>query len=404
MKLQLTHQIVINDRHKYYVGLDHLCLLAKNLYNVALFNIRQQYFKDKTYLNYNALDKLLSSTKNIDYSAIPYRQSAQQILRNVDKTFKSFFKGIKADKNKGKRVSPPKYKDKQNGRYILTYTNQSFKYKNGIVKLKGIDGAWYEFKTDKQNIQQVRLVPKGNHIVVEIVYNAEYTLKEDNRRYASIDLGLNNIVALTSNVSQSVLYNGRPLKAINQHYNKCKAELQSKLKQNKYTSKRINRLTYKRNNKIKDYMHKLSAAIIQYMETNDLNTLIVGKNNGWKNNIELGKANNQNFVSIPYNVLISMLEYKCKLHGIKMIVVNEAYTSKCSFLDNEAICKHEVYLGKRIKRGLFVSNNGIKINADINGSLNIMVLGLQALKVKRDVLSLEPANRRFVLNPVSISI
>lgn len=404
MKLQLTQQIIINDRHKYYVGLDNLCLLAKNLYNVALFHIRQQYFKDKTYLNYNALDKLLSSTKNIDYSAIPYRQSAQQILRNVDKTFKSFFKGIKADKNKGKRLSPPKYKDKQNGRYILTYTNQSFKYKNGIVKLKGIDGAWYEIKTDKQNIQQVRLVPKGNHIVVEIVYNTEYTLKEDNRRYASIDLGLNNIVALTSNVSQSILYNGRPLKAINQHYNKCKAELQSKLKQNKYTSKRINRLTYKRNNKIKDYMHKLSAAIIQYMETNDLNTLIVGKNNGWKNNIEIGKANNQNFVSIPYNVLISMLEYKCKLHGIKMVVVNEAYTSKCSFLDNEAICKHETYLGKRIKRGLFVSNNGIKINADINGSLNIMVLGLQTLKVKRDVLSLEPANQRFVLNPVSISI
>ena len=404
MKLQLTQQIIINDRHKYYVGLDNLCLLAKNLYNVALFHIRQQYFKDKTYLNYNALDKLLSSTKNIDYSAIPYRQSAQQILRNVDKTFKSFFKGIKADKNKGKRLSPPKYKDKQNGRYILTYTNQSFKYKNGIVKLKGIDGAWYEIKTDKQNIQQVRLVPKGNHIVVEIVYNTEYTLKEDNRRYASIDLGLNNIVALTSNVSQSILYNGRPLKAINQHYNKCKAELQSKLKQNKYTSKRINRLTYKRNNKIKDYMHKLSAAIIQYMETNDLNTLIVGKNNGWKNNIEIGKANNQNFVSIPYNVLISMLEYKCKLHGIKMVVVNEAYTSKCSFLDNEAICKHETYLGKRIKRGLFVSNNGIKINADINGSLNIMVLGLQTLKVKRDVLLLEPANQRFVLNPVSISI
>ena len=404
MKLQLTQQIIINDRHKYYVGLDNLCLLAKNLYNVALFHIRQQYFKDKTYLNYNALDKLLSSTKNIDYSAIPYRQSAQQILRNVDKTFKSFFKGIKADKNKGKRLSPPKYKDKQNSRYILTYTNQSFKYKNGIVKLKGIDGAWYEIKTDKQNIQQVRLVPKGNHIVVEIVYNTEYTLKEDNRRYASIDLGLNNIVALTSNVSQSILYNGRPLKAINQHYNKCKAELQSKLKQNKYTSKRINRLTYKRNNKIKDYMHKLSAAIIQYMETNDLNTLIVGKNNGWKNNIEIGKANNQNFVSIPYNVLISMLEYKCKLHGIKMVVVNEAYTSKCSFLDNEAICKHETYLGKRIKRGLFVSNNGIKINADINGSLNIMVLGLQTLKVKRDVLSLEPANQRFVLNPVSISI
>ena len=404
MKLQLTQQIIINNRHKYYDGLDNLCLLAKNLYNVALFHIRQQYFKDKTYLNYNALDKLLSSTNNIDYKAIPYRQSAQQILRNVDKTFKSFFNGIKSDKNKGKRVRPPKYKDKDRGRYVLTYTNQSFRYKNSIIKLKGINGDWYEFKTDKQDIQQIRLVPKGSHVVVEIIYNVEYTLKEDNKRYASIDLEFNNIVALTSNVSQSILYNGRPLKAINQHYNKCKAELQSKLKQNKHASKRINRLTYKRNNKIKDYMHKLSATIIQYMEANNLNTLIVGKNNEWKTNIEIGKVNNQNFVSIPYNMLISMLEYKCKLHGIKMITVNEAYTSKCSFLDNETICKHEAYLGKRTNRGLFISSNGIKINADINGSLNIMVLGLQILKVKGDVLLLEPANQRFVLNPVSISI
>ena len=215
---------------------------------------------------------------------------------------------------------------------------------------------------------------------------------------------MNNIVALTSNVSQSILYNGRPLKSINQHYNKHKAELQSRLKQNKQVSKRINRLTYKRNNKIKDYMHKLSIAIVQYMEANNLNTLIVGKNDGWKTNIEIGKVNNQNFVSIPYNMLIYMLEYKCKLHGIKMIKVNEAYTSKCSFLDNEIIGKHETYLGKRVNRGLFISSKGIKINADINGSLNIMVLGLQILKVKRDVLLVEPANQRFVLNPVSISL
>ena len=140
------------------------------------------------------------------------------------------------------------------------------------------------------------------------------------------------------------------------------------------------------------------------MEANSLNTLIVGKNVGWKDSIEIGKVNNQNFVSIPYNMLISMLEYKCKLHGIKLIKVNEAYTSKCSFLDNEIICKHDSYAGKRVNRGLFISNRGIKINADINGSLNIMVLCLQILKVKRDVLLLEPANKRFVLNPVSISI
>ena len=402
MKLQLTQQIIITQKHKYYAGLDYLCLLAKNLYNVALYNIRQQYFKDKTYLNYNVLDKLLSS--NVDYKAIPYRQSAQQILRSVDKTYSSFFKGIKSDKNKGKKVRLPRYKDKEKGRYVLVYTNQCFKHKDNTIKLKGIDGVWYEFYTDKENLQQVRLVPKGNHIVVEIIYNIEYELKEDNNRYASIDLGLNNIVALSSNVCNSILYNGRPLKSINRYYNKHKAELQSKLSNNKHTSKRINRLTFRRNNKIKDYMHKLSSVIIQYMEANTLNTLIVGKNDGWKTNICIGRVNNQNFVSIPFNMLISMLEYKCKLAGIKMICVKEAYTSKCSFLDGEKIQKHDTYKGKRIKRGLFVSSKGIKINADINGSLNIMVVGLKQLNVKRDVLVLEPANLRFMLNPVRVCI
>ena len=402
MKLQLTQQIIINQKHKYYAGLDYLCLLAKNLYNVALYNIRQQYFKDKTYLNYNALDKLLSY--NVDYKAIPYRQSAQQILRSVDKTYSSFFKGIKSDKNKGKKVKLPRYKDKEKGRYVLVYTNQCFKHKDNIIRLKGANGAWYEFYTDKENLQQVRLIPKGNHIVVEIIYNVEYNLKEDNNRYASIDLGLNNIVALSSNVCNSILYNGRPLKSVNRYYNKHKAELQSKLGSNKHTSKRINRLTFRRNNKIKDYMHKLSSAIIQYMEANTLNTLIVGKNDGWKTNICMGRVNNQNFVSIPYNMLISMLEYKCKLAGINIVVVNEAYTSKCSFLDKEKIQKHDTYKGKRIKRGLFVSSRGVKINADINGSLNIMVVGLKQLNVKRDVLVLEPANLRFVLNPVRVCI
>ena len=402
MKLQLTQQIIINQKHKYYAGLDYLCLLAKNLYNVALYNIRQQYFKDKTYLNYNSLDKLLSS--NIDYKAIPYRQSAQQILRSVDKTYSSFFKGIKSDKNKGKKVRLPRYKDKEKGRYVLVYTNQCFKHKDNIIRLKGVNGTWYKFYTNKENLQQVRLVPKGNHIVVEIIYNVEYKLKEDNSRYASIDLGLNNIVALSSNVCNSILYNGRPLKSVNRYYNKHKVELQSKLGSNKYTSKRINRLTFRRNNKIKDYMHKLSSAIIQYMEANTLNTLIVGKNDGWKTNICIGRVNNQNFVSIPFNMLISMLEYKCKLAGINVIIVNEAYTSKCSFLDGETIQKHDTYKGKRVKRGLFVSSRGIKINADINGSLNIMVVGLKQLNVKRDVLILEPANLRFVLNPVRVCV
>ena len=151
-------------------------------------------------------------------------------------------------------------------------------------------------------------------------------------------------------------------------------------------------------------MHKVSRKIVEYMEANSLNTLFVGKNVGWKDNINLGRTNNQNFVSIPYNMLIQMLEYKCKLAGISIVIVNEAYTSKCSFLDRETIQKHDIYKGKRVKRGLFVSSSGIIINADINGSLNIMQLGLKKQNVTLDVVEeiLRPENKRFMLNPVKI--
>ena len=149
-------------------------------------------------------------------------------------------------------------------------------------------------------------------------------------------------------------------------------------------------------------MHKISHLIVTYMEANNLNTLFVGKNTGWKEGINIGKTNNQNFVAIPFNLLVSMLDYKCKLAGIKMIIVNEAYTSKCSFLDNERIGKHDTYCGKRIKRGLFRSLEGHRINADINGSFNIMRLGI--IKCNCDVLNLVPADKRYVYNPVRIKI
>ena len=403
MKLQLTQQIVVSNKNSKFAQLDELCFLSKNLYNVALYHIRQYYKETNKYLSYNKLTKILSDSNNIDYRAIPYAQSAQQVLRQVDKQYKAFYASIKSKKMQCKKVRLPKYKDKENGRNIFVYTNQCAKVSNNIVYLKTKQGI-LSFNTIANNIQQVRLVPKGNHIVVEIIYNVEYKLKGDNNRYASIDLGLDNLCTLASNVAQSIIVNGKPLKSINHHYNKIKAKLQSKLSNNKHTSKRINRLTLKRNRKIKDYMHKVSRKIVDYMEANSLNTLFVGKNVGWKYSINLGKTNNQNFVSIPYNMLIQMLEYKCKLAGINIVIINEAYTSKCSFLDSEKICKHDNYAGRRVKRGLFISSSGILINADINGSLNIMVVGLKQINVKRNVLILEPANLRFVLNPVRVCV
>ena len=403
MKIQLTQQIIVSNKSTKFAQLDELCFLSKNIYNVALYYIRQYYKETGKYLSYNKLAKMLSDSNNIDYRAMPYAQSAQQVLRQVDNQYKAFYVSIKSKKMQGKKVRLPKYKDKENGRNIFVYTNQGAKVSNGIVYLKTKQGK-LSFKTVADKIQQVRLVPKANHIVVEIIYNKECEAKQDNNRYASIDLGLNNLCTLTSNATKSIILNGKSLKSINQHYNKTKAKLQSKLSNNKHTSKRISRLTLRRNRKIKDYMHKVSRKIVEYMEANSFNTLFVGKNVGWKDSINLGRINNQNFVSIPYNMLVQMLEYKCKLAGINFVIVNEAYTSKCSFLDREKISKHDSYAGRRIKRGLFISSSGILINADVNGSLNIMRLGLEKQNVKLDVVEeiLRPENKRFVFNPVKI--
>ena len=400
MKIQLTQQIIVNDKHRWFSMLDELCFKSKNLYNYGLYCIRQHYKETNKYLSYYDLNNILSKENQIDYRSLPYTQCSQQILRQLDKQYLSFYKTLKSPKMKGKKIRLPKYKDKEKGRNVVVYTNQCFKLKDNILTLKIDNQSKIEIKTNL-DVQCVRIIHKGNHIVIELIYNREYEIKEDNRRYASIDFGLDNLATLTSNVCQSIIYDGKKIKNINRFYNKKKAKLQSQLN-NKKTSNRIRRINNKRNRKIKDYMHKISHVIVSYMETNNLNTLFVGKNTGWKEGISIGKTNNQNFVSIPFNLLINMLNYKCKLIGIRMVVINEAYTSKCSFLDNEKICKHNIYQGKRIKRGLFLSHNGQKLNADINGSFNIMRLGIQ--KCNCDVQNIVPTDKRFVYNPVRIKI
>lgn len=226
-------------------------------------------------------------------------------------------------------------------------------------------------------INEVRIIPRNNHYIIEVVYEKqELELKIDNNRYLSIDLGLNNLATCCSNINgfKPFIINGKPLKSINQFYNKELSFYKSKLeKENKIKkSKRISRLTNKRNNKVNDYLHKSSRILVNQLVSNNINTLVIGNNKEWKQDINIGKRNNQNFVQIPHGRFIDMLEYKCKLLGINVILQEESYTSKCSFLDSEKICKHEEYLGRRIKRGLFRSGNGVLINADVNGSYNIM--------------------------------
>lgn len=208
-------------------------------------------------------------------------------------------------------------------------------------------------------------------------------------------MGLNNLATCTNNIKENFfIINGKPIKSINQFYNKEKSKLQTILKKinKKEWSKKLSKLTLKRNNKINDYLHKSSKYIMNHLVSNKINTLIIGYNKEWKQDINIGKVNNQNFTQIPYTKFIEQLKYKCKLEGINIKINEESYTSKCSFIDNEEIKKHENYQGKRIKRGLFRTKNNFLINSDINGSLNIMkkVVGIDFNSYSIEDLSVNP--------------
>jgi putative transposase len=370
----------ISIKHKYYKELDNLAFLSKNLYNMALYNIRQQYFNFKTYLTYNDNYELIKSQKN-DYESLP-RMVSQQVLRQLNTEFSTYFKALKSynknpEKFKG-RPQMPKYKDKKKGRNILTYIKATISrtdYKKGILHLSQTN-IKISTKISYDDLICVRVVKKINSYVIEICYNVnEPELKADNGIYAGGDLGINNLITVVINNNTSpIIINGRPLKSINQYYNKELARLKSeaKIKNNKDTTKNIKKLTGKRNNKINDYMHKASKILVNHLVSMNICKLGIGKNKAWKQDVNIGSKNNQNFVSIPYNIFISMLTYKLKLKGIDVILNEESYTSKCSFLDNESIGKHEKYCGSRIKRGLFKTKNGILINADVNAAFNIL--------------------------------
>ena len=370
--MQLVEQHIIKRGNAMYAELDKMSFLSKNLYNQALYRIRQFYFDNKKYLGYSKLAHEFAFSKQVDYVALPAKVS-QWVLKQVDKNFMSFFGSLKSSKINHK-VSIPKYLDK-NSRNILTFTKQAISNKElklGFLKLSGCKN---KIKILHRNIQQVRVVPKGNHFVVEIIYNKETPNFVDKSNYVGIDLGLNNLATVGGNVINPFIINGRPLKSINQFYNKKLAKLKSRqdICKNKNVNKcRIQTLTNKRNNKIKDYLHKASRILVNHLVSKGVSIIVIGHNKEWKQDINMGKTNNQKFVQIPFNTFIQMITYKAELEGIKVIQREESYTSRCSFIDNEDVCKHEIYAGSRIKRGLFKSKNGHFINADLNAALNIL--------------------------------
>jgi len=237
-------------------------------------------------------------------------------------------------------------------------------------------------KQTRKSIDQVRIVPRLDGYMVEVVYQkAEEQLSGDPSLLAALDLGVNTLAAVTSLKQgfKPLLVNGRPLKSVNQYYNKQRAHHQKLLaKAKRCTSRQLDRMTTKRNRRVNAYLHTASRRIINLLVEEGIGRIVVGKNPLWKQEVEMGRKNNQEFVQIPHARFIEMLTYKAKLVGIQVVVQEESYTSKASFLDRDSIPTYDPkraekprFSGKRETRGLYRALNGRRIHADINGSYNI---------------------------------
>ncbi len=376
--MQLVERHIIDHNDPRWQVIDEAAWFSKNIYNAANYLVRQAYIFKRVYLNYNAIEKRFKQRNLLPDQRLPLKV-VQQVLKQVDHDWQAYFAALaewKAhpDKFQGK-PRLPKYKNTASGRNLLTYTAQAISKKalaGGFIEPSGLP---IRVKTAQGEVDQVRIVPRSRHYVVEVVYSVETQQANVDQNFVlGVDLGIDNLAALASNQPGFVplLVNGRPLKSINQWYNKEMARLKSALPAGQHTSKRIQQLTHKRNCRVDAYLHQSSKRIIEFATLMGIGTLVIGKNAGWKQNVELGKRTNQNFVQIPHARFIEMLTYKAQLVGIAVITTEESYTSKCSFLDLEPVCKHQEYAGKRVKRGLFRVSDGRLINADVNGAYNIM--------------------------------
>lgn len=402
MKTYKQHIKKLNK--KQFEQIKSFCFHSNSLYNCSLYITRQFFFETNKYIGYNELYKQLKD--NIHYKSLPSK-IAQQTIRLMDKDFRSFFGllNLKKNGNYQDKINIPYYK-KKNQEFILILPNDQVSFKNNYIKItkeiklkftKNIDGK----------IKQVIINPKYNkyyeiNIQYEPIINERkinYDLNNNN--YLSIDLGLNNFASCFSNIGHSFILNGKVIKSYNQYYNKRKAELQAKIKiiNNKNWSKSLSKLTIKRNNKINDYLNKSVNIIIKYCLRNKIKNIVIGYNEGWKQEVNLGKVTNQKFVGIPYNLFKQKIENKCKEYEINYSLQEESYTSKCSALDLEEIGKHETYLGKRIKRGLFQTSTGKKINADINGSINILRRSNEKVISKSNINEIEG----FIVSPLKLN-
>lgn len=393
MKLVEKH-IVKDDRF------ENICMKSGLLYNYVLYQVRQGIFSGKYLKEYDFSTKL-GRENQFDFRNLPSAVS-QQVVKQVFQNIKLWIKLKKDyDKNPSKYKSKPKLPGYKRGRKqnMLVFTNHACRVRNGHIYF--IKNIVEPIKTNigENKLCQVRIIPQATCYVVEVIYEKkEIDLQLDKSNILSIDLGLNNFCTGISNVGiNPFIINGKIMKSFNQWYNKKRAKWMSFVG-NRGTSKRLRWLNNRRNFWIEDKIHKASRWIINYCIGNNIGSIVVGLNKGWKQNIELGKKNNQRFVEIPFSKLVDKIIYKGKLVGIDVQTTEESYTSKVDHLAFETLEKQDSYLGKRKKRGLFQSSTNKLINADVNGAIGV------GRKVFGDSFVREIIGSGLAFNPIRVNI
>ncbi|MFX0205579.1 MAG: RNA-guided endonuclease InsQ/TnpB family protein [Candidatus Hodarchaeota archaeon] len=356
--------------------LSYYCHLSKNLYNQATYLIKQGLDNSGTWLRYKTLWDQLKDSPN--YKNLP-AQTAQQTLRKVDQNWNAFFRANKDYKEHPEKYlgppRPPRYKP-TNGEFQLIFTNQQVRIRKGMFKLPRKLNLEVQTRLSRHiPLRGARILPRGTGYLLEILYSKEVPEPEPTQeRIAAINIGVTNLVTMANNIGvDPIVVKGGIIKAINQWFNKELSRLQSIYgQQGRKSGAKLRTLQRKRDAQINDYFHKTSRETINECIDLMIDTLVIGYNPLWKQNVNIGKRNNQNFVNIPFHKLIQQLQYKAEEIGINVIIIEEGYTSKCSFLDLEPIKEHQKYQGKRVKRGLYRSKNGMLLNADVNSAYNIL--------------------------------
>ena len=422
----------IRKINKYFPFILEQLEQCKKISNSATFIIRQNFFFNKIkdskgnevrkYIKYNDMDRIFKRDRTELYRSLIYVQSVQQILRKVHSSFENFFKAIKDyKKNKSNYTGRPKLPKYKSSKYDeLIITNQNFKQNDKVLNFKGYLKELSFTMYNKGKANQVMFKYNGVDIDVFIIYEDEKTLInkevvnyiEDDSRIISIDLGLNNLVTITNNIGiRSVIINGKGLKSKNIYYNYQIGKYQSILatvnekdkEKKSYKSNRLTRLRVKRNNIMNDYIHKTTRYIINYCKENLIDTIVIGNNKFQKQNKRKKQIKGlKNFIQVPIKRIIEQLKYKLEYENIRLIETEESYTSKTSFLDNEIPNKETIPKGKRIKRGIFKRPNGEYVNADVNGSLQILskVISTRLLEQLRIVVS----SNGLALNPLKMAL